>query len=127
VILLGIVWHSFCNAFSSGFGLELRHALTLLTLIPAMHLLSLGVLFKAFSLPEFGFSRKETVAATFAASQKTLAFGLPMINTVFEGSPYMALYCAPLMLVHPLQLILGSMFVPALSRYVESEDGQNKK
>lgn len=119
VILLGIVWNSFCNAFSSGVSLELRHALTLLTLIPAMHLLSLGVLFKAFSLPIFNFSRKETIAAMFAASHKTLAFGLPLINTIFEGSPNIASYCTPLMFIHPIQLILGSLCAPALAKYVE--------
>lgn len=54
----------------------------------------------------------------FTASQKTLAFGLPLINTIFENSPNLASYCTPLLFVHPLQLILGSMLVPRLSEYV---------
>ena len=87
-----------------------------------MHLLSLAVLFKAFSLPWFNFSRKETIAAMFTASHKTLAFGLPLINTIFEGSPNIASYCTPLMFIHPLQLILGSLCVPALAKYVDEED-----
>jgi len=125
---LGIVWTAFCNTFStSGQGLELRHGLALLAIIPSMHLLSLGVLFKAFSLPFFGFSRKEVVAAMFTASHKTLAFGLPLINTIFEGSPNVASYCTPLMFVHPLQLILGSLFIPSLSRYVSSGDGDKNE
>ncbi|CAB9512875.1 bile acid cotransporter 7 [Seminavis robusta] len=127
VILLGIVWNAFCNTFAgSGLGLELRHALTLSILIPAMHLLSLGVLFRTFSLPIFKFTRREVVAAMFTASQKTLAFGLPLINTIFEGAPNVAAYCTPLMFVHPLQLILGSLCVPRLSKYVEEGDEEAK-
>lgn len=126
VILLGIVWNAFCNTFSdAGLGIELGHALTLSVLIPIMHLLSLGVLFQSFSLPIFGFTRKEVVAAMFTASHKTLAFGLPLINTIFEGAPNVAAYCTPLMFVHPLQLILGSLCVPRLSRYVE--DGEKEE
>jgi sodium/bile acid cotransporter 7 len=123
---LGIVWNAFCNTFSTGLGLEFRHALALVTLIPTLHLLSLGVLFKAFSLPIFNFSRGEVVAAMFVASQKTLAFGLPLISTIFENSPDIASYCTPLMFVHPLQLILGSLFVPRLAEYVEGEEKPEK-
>jgi solute carrier family 10 (sodium/bile acid cotransporter), member 7 len=126
IILLGIVWNAFCNTFSNaGLRLELLHAVTLSTLIPLMHLLSLGVLFRAYSLPMLQFTRKEVVAAMFVASHKTLAFGLPLINTIFEGSPNVAAYCTPLMFVHPLQLILGSLFVPSLTRYVEGGDTNN--
>ena len=121
IILLGIVWNAFCNAFSTGLGLSLQHTLALFTLIPIMHATSLGVLFRAFSLPLFGFSRKETIAAMFTASHKTLAFGLPLINTIFEGSANVAAYCTPLMFIHPLQLIIGSLCVPGLSKYAEGE------
>ena len=91
-----------------------------------MHAISLGVLFKTFSLPMFGFTRKETVAAMFVASHKTLAFGLPLINTIFEGSSNIAAYCTPLMFIHPLQLIIGSLWVPALSEYTEKDDGDTR-
>jgi solute carrier family 10 (sodium/bile acid cotransporter), member 7 len=87
-----------------------------------MHLASLGVLFKVFSLPLFGFTRKETIAAMFTASHKTLAFGLPLINTIFEGSANVAAYCTPLMFIHPLQLIIGSFCIPSLSKYAQGED-----
>lgn len=122
IILLGICWNAFSNTFSSGIGLELRHTLALSTIIPTIHLLTLGVLFQLFSLSFWNFSRGEVVAAMFTGSHKTLAFGLPLINTIFEGSPNIASYCTPLMFIHPLQLILGSIFVPRLSNYVENDE-----
>ena len=118
IILLSIVWNAFCNAFSGGLGLEFRHGLTLLFLLPTLHLGALFVLQKVFQ----GWNeRRDVIAAMFVASQKTLAFGLPLINTIFEGSPHLASYCAPLMIIHPLQLALGSFLVPRLSKYVEGE------
>jgi sodium/bile acid cotransporter 7 len=125
LILLSIVWNAFCNTFSQGLGLELRHGLGLLVLLPTLHLLSLGILFKLFSQPFWNLSRGEVVAAIFCASHKTLAFGLPLVGTIFEGNPNLASYCAPIMFIHPLQLIIGSILVPRLMMYTESEDSSN--
>lgn len=123
VILLSILWNAFCTAISSNMGLELRHGLILLGLLPAMHLVAFGSIFGLFS--KLGFSRKQVVAASFCGSQKTLAFGLPLINTIFEGSPNLAAYCAPLMFVHPIQLILGSMLIPKLEQYTKDRSPQD--
>ena len=62
------------------------------------------------------------MAATFCGAHKTLAFGLPLINTVFEGNPNLASYCAPIMLMHPLQLVIGSLVVPYFKQMVEEEE-----
>jgi solute carrier family 10 (sodium/bile acid cotransporter), member 7 len=121
LILLGIVWNAFCNAFSKGMGLEFRHAAALLAILPTLHIISLVFLFKMFQQPFWGLSRGETVAAMFCASHKTLAFGLPLVNTIFEGNPNLASYCAPIMFIHPLQLVLGSLLVPRLVRYTTGE------
>jgi sodium/bile acid cotransporter 7 len=53
----------------------------------------------------------------FVASHKTLAFGLPLISTVFAGDVNLAAYSAPIMLLFPLQLIIGSLLVPQLEIY----------
>mmetsp|Transcript_22765 Transcript_22765/g.32581 ORF Transcript_22765/g.32581 Transcript_22765/m.32581 type:complete len:224 (-) Transcript_22765:172-843(-) len=121
MVLLSIVWNAFCNAFSRGLGLDLRHGFTLLMLLPAMHLMFVLVLRKLFA----GWNgRKEVVAAMFTGSQKTLAFGLPLVNTIFEGNPNLAAYCAPIMFIHPMQLVLGSLLVPKLSKYIEDEENE---
>lgn len=93
--------------------------MTLLLILPTLHLGSLFMSFKIFE--KSGSLRGEVVAAMFCASQKTLAFGLPLVNTIFEGSPNLAAYCAPLMLVHPLQMVLGSLLIPRLAKYTAGE------
>mmetsp|Transcript_9615 Transcript_9615/g.20808 ORF Transcript_9615/g.20808 Transcript_9615/m.20808 type:complete len:439 (-) Transcript_9615:185-1501(-) len=126
MVLLGIVWNAFCNAFTRGLGLEFSHAIALLTMLPLLHigsLLSLFTIFKSKVL--INASMGEAVAATFCGAHKTLAFGLPLINTIFEGNPNLASYCAPIMLMHPLQLVIGSFMVPYFARKVE-EEGEKK-
>lgn len=121
LILLSILWNAFCTAISSGLGLELKHGIALFLLLPLVHTLSLGALFFFFSQPILDFTPGEVTAAMFCASQKTLAFGLPLINTVFAGNPNLAAYCAPIMFIHPLQLIIGSALIPKLEKYTSSD------
>jgi len=124
MVLLGIVWNAFCNAFSRGLGLEPSHAIALLVLLPLLHLGSLLVLFSFFRSKLFignDGDYGEAAAATFCGAHKTLAFGLPLINTVFEGNPNLASYCAPIMLMHPLQLVIGSAMVPFFEKFTKKE------
>lgn len=119
--MLGIVWNAFCNAFTSGLGLKLQHSIGLLVLLPTLHLLSLIGMFRMFSIPKFQLSRPNIIAAMFCSSQKTLAFGLPLVNTIFEGNPNLAFYCAPIMFIHPLQMIVGSILLPKIQKYTQGE------
>lgn len=122
MVLLGIVWNAFCNAFSRGLGLEPSHAIALLILLPLLHLGSLLALFSMFRSKILNITTGEAAAATFCGAHKTLAFGLPLINTVFEGNPNLASYCAPIMLMHPLQLVIGSAMVPFFEKFTKEEE-----
>ena len=122
VVLLGIVWNAFCNAFTKGLGLDLSHAVALLVILPLLHVGSLVSLFALFKSKILNNTPGEAVAATFCASHKTLAFGLPLINTIFEGSPNLASYCAPVMFIHPLQLVTGSFMVPYFTKFTEEKE-----
>ena len=122
LVLLGIVWNAFCEAFTRGLGLDFSHAIALLILLPLLHMGSLIALFSLFkSKLLLNNTPGEAVAATFCASHKTLAFGLPLINTIFDGNANLASYCAPIMLMHPLQLVIGSFVVPLFERYTEQK------
>lgn len=118
-VLIAIIWNAFCEAFSSGWGLQFGNAIKLLVTIIIMHLTALRIGFEFFE--RCGFPRGEVVAGMFCASHKTLAFGLPLLNTIFAGDPNLAAYCAPLMFIHPLQLVLGSLFLGRLEKYTSGE------
>lgn len=119
IILLGIAWNAFSNAFLKGFGLTIPQTISLLICLPSLHLLSFFIIFTLYtkftSLPP-----TQVISALYCGSHKTLAFGLPLLQTIFEGDAKLALYCAPLMFIHPMQLMFGSLFVKPLQEYAAS-------
>ena len=46
--------------------------------------------------------------------------GIPLINAIYEGSPALALYTLPLLIWHPMQLVIGTFLSPRLLAWVES-------
>jgi sodium/bile acid cotransporter 7 len=96
-------------------------------LLPTLHVTALAAFFKLFSLPSLRFTKGETISAMFCSSQKTLAFGLPLVNTIFQGNPNLASYCAPIMFIHPLQMAIGSFLLPTIQKFMDGGDGDVAK
>jgi SBF-like CPA transporter family (DUF4137) len=61
------------------------------------------------------------VTGLFACFFKTIALGVPLIGSLYKGHPDLALYTLPILVWHPLQLVVGSMMVPALQSYIRRE------
>ena len=109
--LLSVVWCAFSAAFGKGLGVSGSDLAALLVGLPFLHVAILRLCLK---VGRTQFPEREATAFAFCASHKTLAFGLPLIRTLFEGSPDLAYYCAPIMVLHPAQLFIGSLFAPGL-------------
>ena len=121
MILIGLVWNAFCNAFTKGIGIEVSHGFVLLFLLSGLHIGSMNILYKFFGSKFMNLSKGDVIAATYATSHKTLAAGLPLVNTIFEGNPNLAAYCAPIMFIHPLQLLIGSIFAEKYAADMKDE------
>lgn len=48
--------------------------------------------------------------------------GIPLINAIYEGNPAIGLYTLPLLIWHPMQLVIGTMLAPKLAAFVEREN-----
>eukprot|EP00466_Bigelowiella_natans_P015640 jgi/Bigna1/67608/fgenesh1_pg.4_\ len=70
-------------------------------------------------------SASQRVAATFTATQKTLAFGLPLMQTVFGGTASMGAITAPLLIYHPMQMVAGALMQPFMKKEIEKEQAAN--
>ena len=121
LIILAIIYNTFCNTFKTGFGVATGEV-TALGLVLAVFL----VVYKAavfLAARAVGLSNKDVVAAVFMGSQKTLAFGLPLIKALFESSPDLVSFCLPALVYHPMQIALGSALVPRLREFVAKGEG----
>ena len=61
------------------------------------------------------------VFAIFGSTHKTLSMGIPLLNAMFENDSRLGLYTLPILIYHPAQLVLGSLLVPRLRAWAESE------
>ncbi len=64
-------------------------------------------------------------ALLFCGSQKTLASGLPMAQSIFAGaSASLGLIVLPLLLYHPLQLVLGGLIADRMEKNLEAKQAE---
>lgn len=104
--ILLLVYTSFCDSVVSGVWLG-SGATTLLVAVAfsVVLLATLLVGVDAFAR-RAGFSTEDRIATVFCGSKKTLASGVPMARLMFAGHPGMSLILLPLMIYHPLQLVV---------------------
>lgn len=104
--ILLLVYTSFCDSFKQG--VWTGHGagqLVVITLVCA-GLFTVVMLLTAAASRGLGFSRADRIAAMFCGSKKTLASGVPMAKLIFGAHPGMGLILLPIMIYHPLQLIV---------------------
>ena len=110
-IVLFIVYNAFCESVVSGFWLQTGPGVT----FGAAGLV--GIYFAAVMLLVLIAVRVLRIkpgdgsAVVFCASHKTLAAGVPMAKLIFAGHPGLGLVLLPIMLYHPLQLIVGGALI----------------
>jgi len=104
--ILLLVYTSFCDSFQQGvWSGRGAGQLVLLTVICAV--LFVIVIFTTTGAARgLGFSREDRIAAIFCGSKKTLASGVPMAHLMFGAHPGIGLILLPIMIYHPLQLVV---------------------
>lgn len=64
---------------------------------------------------------KLRVFGLFGCTHKTVAIGIPLINSIYGDNPAVGLYTLPLLIWHPIQLVLGTALSPRLAKFVARE------
>ena len=66
------------------------------------------------------------VMGLFGCVHKTVAVGVPMLQAMFEGNPKLGMYTLPLLVWHPLQLLIGTIAAPYLAAWVDKRVAENE-
>lgn len=127
--LIFIIYTVFCRTFQNGseakagdifLMIALQFALLCLFMVTAWYLMKL--LFRD--------QPKMRVMGLYGCTHKTVAMGVPLINAIYEKDPNIGLYTLPLLIWHPMQLVIGSALAPRLNawtiREVERLGGNGK-
>ena len=64
---------------------------------------------------------KLRVMGLFGCTQKTIALGIPLILAIFGSSDNVGMYTLPILIWHPMQLVVGSILVPRLQKFIATE------
>ena len=108
-VILMIVYTSFCNSFEKkmfdGFALS-----ELAVLSACMIALFIAVFVIIWKLSHaMGFSREDSITATFCGSKKSLVHGSVMSKVLFDNAAAVGVVLLPTMLYHAVQLIIVSI------------------
>jgi len=119
-VLVVIIFCSFCNIYSmqlSDYGVQWYHILLQIFLNFFVHL----IICIAAWVSTWWASMPDRVAIFFVAVQKTIVMGLPMLNELFNDDPLRDIYALPLIMYHPVELILGIVLGGRMRRRIEAQ------
>ena len=104
--ILLLVYTSFCDSVKAGIW-HAGAAPLIVTALASVALLGIAILVTTFASRALGFTLPDRIAAVFCGSKKTLASGVPMARLIFGNHPGLGLILLPIMIYHPLQLVVG--------------------
>ncbi|HTE06434.1 MAG TPA: bile acid:sodium symporter family protein [Planctomycetota bacterium] len=114
--ILLLVYTSFCDSVVQGTWSAHGPATLLLALGGAAALFVTVLLLVNAACRLLGFAQPDRVAVVFCGSKKTLASGVPMAQLMFAGNGALSVILLPLMIYHPLQLLLCGALAARWSR-----------
>ena len=109
LVILVLVYGTFCDSVKSGLWTNTGIEILALTLGGSALLLTLAIVISVKVSDWLGFSMEDRIAAIFCGSKKTLASGVPMAKLIFGANPALGMIVLPIMFYHPWQLLVCSI------------------
>lgn len=124
--LLFIIYTVFCKTFYNGMETDVAQIFLMIVLQFGM-LCVLMVLAWVCLRILFRNEPKLQAMGLFGCTHKTVAMGVPLINAIYESNPNVGLYTLPLLIWHPMQLVVGSFVAPYVAAYVKRREAENEE
>ncbi|MCI0994992.1 bile acid:sodium symporter [Pseudomonas corrugata] len=109
LVILLLVYAAFCNSMVSGIWQQQGNGVLLSAVLGSAVLLAIILWMTTRTARTLGFDNADEIAAVFCASKKSLAAGVPMAALIFGNNPGLGLILLPIMIYHPMQLIVCSI------------------
>jgi sodium/bile acid cotransporter 7 len=109
IVILLLVYAAFCNSMVSGMWQTQGTSVIVMAFAGSAILLAVILLLTTSTARALKFNHADKVAAVFCATKKSLAAGAPMAALIFGNNPGLGLILLPIMIYHPLQLIVCSV------------------
>lgn len=120
-MLLLIIYTTFCDMFSQEQS-QIKFSTFIVTLIIVILLqASLMYLVLIISSMVNECSPSESIAILFCATHKSLTLGIPILKILYQEDPQLAEISFPLLVYHPMQILLGSLLLSRLRKWIKLE------
>jgi len=124
--LVFIVYTVFCRTFAENENIPVKDIFLMILFIG----ISLAILMVVAWYLLQVFFRKEIklrICGLYGCTHKTVAMGIPLINAIYDGDPAIGLYTLPLLIWHPMQLVVGTFLSPRLLAWSQSLEEESQK
>ncbi|WP_213879670.1 bile acid:sodium symporter family protein [Pseudomonas sp. dw_358] len=109
LVILLLVYSAFANSMVSGMWQKQGSSVIVTAFVGTAILLAVILILTTRTARALHFNHADKVAAVFCATKKSLAAGAPMAALIFAGNPGVGLILLPIMIYHPLQLVVCSV------------------
>ncbi len=104
--ILLIIYTSFCDSIVRGVWSGKGASTVITAVIGSIVLFWLVFIIVETVIKFLEFNTEDRIAAVFCGSKKTIASGVPMAQLIFGTDPRIGLILLPLMIYHPMQLLI---------------------
>ena len=126
-VLLLIIYTTFCDTFShKSAEIDSSGLVAVAVFIICLQCCLLMLTFSLTTMKDSSFTPVDTVAIMFCSTHKSLTLGIPMLKIVFSGHKYLSLISIPLLIYHPVQILLGGLLVPVVKGWMVSTQQKGK-
>jgi sodium/bile acid cotransporter 7 len=123
-IILFIVFAAFCNSVESRIWSQHGSPLVLAAVIGTIVVFVVVMILVVLLAKAGRLSEGDRIAALFCAPQKTLASGVPMAKVIFGAHPALGVILLPVILYHPLQLLVHGVMASRFAQRAERPVGR---
>jgi sodium/bile acid cotransporter 7 len=111
-----LVYTSFCDSVKAGIWSNYGLSPLYLALLACVWLLGTMLTVVQFASRAIGLPIEDQIVAVFCGSKKTLASGVPLARVIFGAHPGLGMILLPIMIYHPLQLLVCGMLAGRWAR-----------
>lgn len=120
--LLFVIYTTFCDTFMTpDIGMDAADVLITVALVLFIHFVLIIVSFRAAWYFKRYFSPADVVAIAFCSTHKSLTLGIPILRLMFQGYSHLHQISLPLMVYHPIQIILGGIMGIQMKDWIQRQ------
>ncbi|CAG9862787.1 unnamed protein product [Phyllotreta striolata] len=123
--LLFVIYTTFCDTFLvTETGLSAVDVLYTIFSVLLMQISLVLICFNVAKKFDQYYSPPDVIAIVFCSTHKSLTLGIPILRIMFHGYSHLSQISLPLLVYHPMQIILGGLVAPQIKDWMHAQSAK---